>query len=476
MSNPLTRAIESIVGRFERTDEREFLPAALEVVETPASPVSRIISRLIIGFFTLAVIWSFIGRVDINATAQGRILPAGDVKVIQPLEPGFVRAIHVENGQYVHTGDLLVELDPTQPAADADKLQGDLLQAQLDVARLTALKLAFTGGEPVFHAPAGASLDRVAEAQAAMRAQYSQHLERVADLGQQIIQKDGEVAEARAQIAKLNADLPMLKEKDRINRALTARGYGSTLTALDAAQALSDAEHELLIAAQKVTEAGAARAALVRQRGGAGDQYQADVFSDLRKAQEQQSELSQDLIKARSKSAETQLRAPTDGVVEQLQVHTLRGVVLPGERLLTIVPDSHKLTIEARLTNKDVGFVHSGQPVKVKVETFNFTRYGIIPGSVVDVSRDTVDQDPQRPNRSAAPAQPAGDTPVPNAGSPAYVARIALLRTSIVVDGQPRQLQPGMTVTAEIRTGSRTIADFLLSPIARKTQESLHER
>jgi hemolysin D len=477
MPSILTNVVERAVGLFERKDEREFLPAALEVVETPASPTSRILGALIITFFVCAVTWAFIGRVDITATAQGRILPAGDVKVIQPLDPGMVRAIYVQDGQHVRKGQVLIELDPTQPAADRDRLYQDLVQAKLDVARLRALQGGFSGGRLGFQAPSDASAEGRAEAQAAMRAQAAQEAAKVADLTQQIAQKDAELAEVSAQIDKTKASLPMLEEKDRINRELTARGFGSSLSALDAAQALSDARHDLNIASQKSQEARAAKAALERQREGVHSQFQSDVLSDLRKAEEQQNELSQNLIKAQDKSADTELRAPNDGVVEQLAVHTLHGVVLPGQHLMTIVPDTSNLIIEAKLENKDVGFVYPGQSVKVKIETFNFTRYGIVEGKVIDVSRDTVDQDPRTgsQNNTPAPADSAS-SPVPKTTSPTYVARVALLGTSMMVDGARRSLQPGMSVTAEIRTGSRSIADYLLSPIARKTQESLHER
>jgi hemolysin D len=472
----LSNAVERILAGFERHDEREFLPAALEVVETPPSPAARAIAFLIVLFFTLAVAWAFIGHVDIMATATGRILPAGDVKLVQPLDQGLVRAIHVHNGQKVRRGELLVELDPTDPMADRDRLSRDAIQADLDVARLRGLADAFPGTNAVFVVPPGLPADAVRQAKAAMQAQADQQAARIADLTQQISQKDAEVAEGREQSEKTRAALPMLAEKNRINEMLTSRGYGSALLALDAAQGLSDARHDLDITGRRIQESMAARGALSRQRDGQRAQYQADVLADLRKAQEQQNELRQDLIKARSKSSATQLRAPTDGVVEALAIHTLHGVVLPGQRLMTIVPDGRHLMIEAQLANKDVGFVYPGQSVKVKIETFNFTRYGIIEGTVIDVSRDAVNQDPRVGIAGNMPPPAADATPVPAATSPTYVARIALPTTSMTVDGRKRDLTPGMSVTAEIRIGSRSIADYLLSPLARATDESLHEQ
>ncbi|QUD88288.1 HlyD family type I secretion periplasmic adaptor subunit [Phenylobacterium montanum] len=460
---------------FDRNDEREFLPAALEIVETPPSPTGRLLGFIIIAFFGVAVAWSFFGRVDVLATAPGRLIPAGDVKVIQPLDPGVVRAIHVQDGDHVRAGQLLIELDPTQAGADSRRLSGDLIQAELDVARLSALKTAAeTGRAPVFVAPADAPPERVEEARAAMRAQADQQAAKLADLGQQISQKDAEAAEVGAEIDKINAQIPMLADKERIHRELTDQGFGTSLAYLDAQQQLAEARHELAVERQKAAQAAAARAALIQQRDGARSQYAAELLTDLRKAEEQQNESGQELIKARDKSSQTELRAPIDGVVDQLAVHTLHGVVTPAQHLMIVVPESRNLMIEAQLANRDVGFVHAGQPVKVKIETFNFTRYGLINGHVVGVSKDVItppDEARQSQQGASGAAAPTAQPP-----SPTYVARIQLDRTSMMIDGREEPLQPGMAITAEIRTGDRSIIDYLLSPLARRTQESLHER
>ena len=463
---------QRVVGRFDRNDEREFLPAALEVVETPPSPTGRALGLVIILFFLTAVLWSVFGKVDVLATAPGRLIPAGDVKTIQPLDPGVVRAIHVQDGDHVTAGQLLIELDPTQSGADTTRVAHDLAQAKLDVARLSALTDAFEHGRaPQFATPADVPADMVAQARQAMLAQYEQQSAKLADIGQQISQKEAEAAEVGAEVDKINAQIPMLADKERIHRELTQQGFGTSLSYLDAQQQLAEARHEVGVQKQRGAQAVAARGALVQQRDAARAQYGADLFTDLRKAQEQQNELSQELIKAQNKSSGATLRAPIDGVVDQLAVHTLGGVVTPAQHLMIVVPDSRNLMIEAQLANRDVGFVHAGQAVKVKIETFNFTRYGLVDGHVVDVSKDVVVQDDSR--QPGAPDAAAGDARRPSA---TYVARIALDRTTMMIDGRREPLQPGMAITAEIKTGNRSILDYLLSPIARHTQESLHER
>jgi hemolysin D len=467
--NALRVAYRRVAVPGQHHTEREFLPAALEVVETPPSPTGRGLGLLIVLFFAAAVAWAFLAHVDVEATAHGRIVPSGDVKIIQPLDPGVVRAIDVQDGDHVTAGQLLVELDPTQSGADRDRLASDLMHAKLDVARLTALKVAFeTGRAPAFAPPPGAPASLVDEARAAMSAQADQESAKLAELTQQVSQKEAERGEVDAQIAELNATMPMLSEKERIRRQLKEQGFGTTFAYLDAEQQLTAARHEQAVDAQRGAQADDARASLIAQRQSVHSQYGADLLADLRKAQEQAGELGQQLIQAQNRSAQTELRSPIAGIVEELGVHTLHGVVTPAQHLMTIVPDGSNLMIEARLENRDVGFVHAGQPVKVKIDTFNFTRYGLIQGRVSGVSRDVVGADDTRP-----PSNPA--TPQPPA-SPAYKARIALGKTSMLIDGQVQRLQPGMSVTAEIRTGSRTIIDYLLSPLARRTQESLHER
>lgn len=464
---------ERLFERFERRDEREFLPAALEVLETPPSPAARLLTITIVLFFVCAVAWAFLGKVDMIATAPGHVLPQGKVKVMQPLDTGVVRAIHVQDGDRVREGQLLIELDPTSTGADRDSLAHDLAQTQLDVARLTALKPLAEHGGPAgrFAPPADAPPSQVAEARAALQAQVDGYAAKLAALDEQIAQKRAEVAESGATLDKLNSSIPMLAEKERLRRELQAKGYGTTFALLDAQQALSETQHELGVQKQRQEQARAAGTSLERQRDEAKSQFASTVLGDLSKAEEKRNELSQALVKAQTKSSQTQLRAPVDGVVEQLVVHTVGGVVTPAQRLLMVVPDSQALMVEAEISDRDVGFVRVGQTVQIKVETFNFTRYGLLPGRVTRISRDVVTTDDRGIGDGGADVQNER-----RLRAPAYVARISLDAASLVVDGVRQPLRPGMAVTAEIKTGRRNIIDYLLSPLARRANESLHER
>lgn len=467
-----TRLLRRSVETFERPDEREFLPAALEVLETPPSPTGRMLAMVIGLFFTLAVVWSFLGKVDVIATAPGRLLPSGNTKTIQPLDPGVVKTIAVQDGDHVKAGQLLVALDPTAVGADRDRLSRDLLQARLDVVRLTALKPVAEGrgGAGALASVEGASGDDMVQARATLSAELDGQAAKVSSLDEQIAEKLAEVGEVQATIAKTNASVPLLAEKSRLHEKLREQGYGTSFASLDAQQQLSEARRDVEVLAQKLTQARASAEGLRRQRAQAVSEFAAGILGELEKAKEKENQLSQDFIKAQQKSTAAELRSPIDGVVEELAIHTVGGVVTPAQRLMIIVPDNQQLTVEAQLANRDVGFVHPGQDVAVKVETFTFTRYGLVHGKVIDVSRDAVAQ----ATRQAE--DPTVQQPQTAAASPTYLARIRVDQTSMVVDGRREALMPGMAVTAEVKTGRRTIIDYLLSPLARKTNEAMHER
>jgi hemolysin D len=415
--------------------------------------------------------------VDIVATAQGRIVPAGKVKIVQASDAGTIRAIRVQDGDQVHAGDLLVQLDPTTTGADKERLASDLKQAQLDVAIFSALKNEFESGEHArqFAGPKEAAPGEVQAARAAMEARSSEQAFKLSSLDQQIAQKRAEFAEVDATIGKLNATIPVLEEKEKLRLELLQTQYGVRVAYLDAKQQLLEAQHEREVQTQKRAEVEAAERALQQQRDQVKSQYAADVLAKLAEAQQKAAELTQEVIKADHKTSQTELRSPIDGTVQQLAIHTLGGVVTTAEQLMVIVPNDRQLVIEAMLPNRDVGFVHSGQEVELKVETFDFTRYGLLHGHVVNVSRDAVVNQPVAPESDAREGS-NGRSDQERAASPGYIARIEPDRTSIMVDGQEQELGPGMAITAEIKTGERTVMDYLMSPLVRGVQEGLHER
>ena len=476
MSSP--RAIIRFSGVSVRRREQElaFLPAALEVVETPPSPIGRAIGVTIVGLFALALAWACLGTIDIVATAPGKIIPSGRSKVVQPFEIGVVRAIHVHDGQSVKQGDVLIELDPTMNGAEREHLQSDLIAAQLDVARLRAALADGSDSLAEFRPPAGADPALATMQQQFLLTQTAEQHAKLAALDGQKTQKEAERATAAAAIGKIEALIPLLQQQVDMRKTLFDHETGSKLLYLQTVQQFVEHQQELNIQKSHYHEADAAVAAITETRAQTAAEYRRALFDELSKAEPKAAGLAQDLIKAEERTRLQLLTAPVDGVVQQLAVHTVGGVVTPAEPLLVVVPVGSHLEIEAMVSNRDIGFVEAGQEAEIKVTTFNFTRYGLLHGRVLSVSQDAVGHDdPQEQTRDKAQGgQDAQHTP--RNEEPVYAARVSLDRTQMQVENKLVNLSPGMAVTVEIKTGSRTIISYLLSPLRRYRQDSLRER
>ncbi len=455
--------------------EIEFLPAALEIVETPPSPIGRSISLTIALLFTLALAWASIGQVDIVATAQGKIVPSGRTKVVQPLEIGTVRAIHVEDGQAVKAGQLLIELDPTMNNAELEHLEADWMAARLDVARMRAAL--DPGGDPLkaFQAPDGAPDAMVATERQLLLNEDNEQRAKLAELDHQRAEKEAERQSYAATVAKLEAIIPVLQQRVDIRKYLADKQYGSKITYLETLTDLLQQQKDLPVERSHLAEAQAAVDGINESRAETIAEYHRTRLTELATAEQKEADLAADVAKARERSRLQDLTAPVDGVVQQLAVHTIGGVVTAAQSLLEIVPQDSKLEVEAMVSNMDVGFVREGQEAEVKVDTFNFTKYGLLHGIVESVSADAVTQQTQSQAQQPRSQQNPADA-TPDAGSLAYAARVSLDRSNMEIDGRDVRLTPGMAVTVEIKTGQRRVISYLLSPLLRFQRESLHER
>jgi hemolysin D len=460
--------------------EIAFLPAALEITETPPSPIGRAIGATIVGIFCFALGWASIGHVDIIASASGKIVPSGRTKLVQPFETGVVSAIHVRDGQKVKAGEVLIELDPTMNGAEHEHIKGDLVAAELEVARLRAALAWKTGAvsDPLesFHPPQGASPGQIETQRQYLISETSEQSAKLAEIDRQQAQREAERATVAAGIAKLEGTVPVLQERVDVRKGLFDKALGSKLVYLTEYQDLVGMKLDIGVQQSRLRESEAAIASLREARQRTEAEYRRTIYTDLTKAEMRAAGVAQDAVKAEQRTKLQRLTAPVDGVVQQLAIHTVGGVVTPAQPLAVIVPEDSALEIEAMLPNQDVGFVHPGQEAGIKVDTFNFTRYGLIRGKVLSVSQDAVAQAaPQGKSGEAAEGAPtnAGER---KAQALEYVARVSLDKTQMDIDDEAVKLSPGMAVTVEIKTGSRRIISYLLSPLEKHHQESLRER
>lgn len=457
---------------------RQFMPAALEILETPASPIGRAVAATVMLFFALAIAWATFGYVDIIASATGKVLPSGRTKTIQPLDTGIVSAILVKDGDRVTAGQVLVELDDTTTGAERQRVGHDLIANLLDVARLTAIQKSFANlsAPSDLDPPAAAPANDVSRSRAALLAQASEQSAKIASISQQVGQKKAEARSTEAAVAKIDASLPLLEDTLSIRKRAMDIQFGNKIAWLEAMTRLTDLHNDRILQERKLAEIEAARLALDQQLAQTRAGFERQVLVDLSEAQRKVDVLKQDFVKAQQKSIERVLRAPIDGTVQQLALHTVGGVVTPAQQLMSIVPNKSEIEVEAMISNRDIGFVDAGQNAEIKVDTFNFTRYGLLHGKVTNVSQDAIVREKPADKATAQKAGALSESSEPQGQELLYSARISLKEKSMLIENKLVNLVPGMAVTAEIKTGERRIVEYLMSPLLRYQKESLRER
>jgi hemolysin D len=465
------------------TLDRAFLPAALELLDTPPSPIRIAGIWLICIAFATGLTWAYFGWLDIHAVAHGRIQPSGRSKVVQPLEPGRVVGVAVENGSRVGPGDVLVDLDPTETGADREALNRDLESSRAEIMRrqvAIALVRANTFEPRAIAFPVGTSDPTSRREQSVLIADLAQLTSSRASLLAQQAERSAARDRLSASVEAREKLLALARERVDMRETLNDKGSLSRALVIDSLQQYETQATTQVSERGQLAEALASLVTLERKLDEVVTQFIADHMQKLAEAERKADRLEQEFIKAQSKNERAKLRAPIAGTVQQLAVTTVGQVVTTGQALLTIVPFDSPIEIEVMIQNKDIGFVETGQVAAVKIESFPFTRYGTIAGTVLKVSRDAVDE------REAGALSDPGSAVKPQASTTAtapakvqglvFPATIGLSRRSINVDGKDIPLSPGMAVSVEIRTGQRRAIDYVLSPLREVAATSGHER
>ncbi|WP_028469424.1 HlyD family type I secretion periplasmic adaptor subunit [Neptunomonas japonica] len=434
-------------------DIYQFLPAAIEVEQTPASPAGRAIIWAIVTLFMLAALWAFFGKVDIVAVASGKIIPSEHIKQIQPLEAGKIKQIHVREGQQVKQGDPLITLDAIQTAADEERLRHELQDRHATETRLKAFEHWLANDYPS---------DVNADATAMSSSQYNllsqQRMEftaRLNALKNEQMRQRAEQEMTQAEINKKKRIIPVLSERVGALNTLRKKEYASRLQYLELKQELIEEEQDLLIQKARYKQLNASVQLTQNQIDTLTSEQRKNNLTQLQDTQLQIAGVEQELIKATERNQQQQLISPISGQVQQLAVHTIGGVVTPAQALMVIVPKQSQVEMDALILNKDIGFVHEGQKAAVKIDTFNFTKYGLIDAEILTLSDDAIQDE--------------------NLGL-VYSARIKLHQDGLQIDDRWVKLSPGMSATSEIKTGKRRLIEYFLSPLLRYKQESVRER
>lgn len=443
----------------------EFLPAALEIQETPPHPLARWLGMSLISLFTIALIWSCLGRVDIVASAEGKIIPSGRVKLVQPLTKGFVKAIHVKEGQYVKEGQVLVELDRTSTAADQSRIEKELQTGMLDLAVAQTLHALLTTPKTTITGPTQIRLSpgkdfKLTDAENNLRQQmvWQQWQQYLAQLGGLQSAQQKAVAEKFASaetIKKLQQTLPMVTKRADGMARLYKNNMAAEIQLMEVEQARIENVQNLAAEQQHRNQLEAA----IREAEQQIDALKADTLNRtlgvITENTNRVNSLREELIKATDTNAKQFLYAPVSGYVQELAISTIGGIVTDAQKLMAIVPEEENLEVEAMLGNKDIGFVQKEMAAEIKIHTFPFTKYGLIDATVTNISEDAI---------------------IDEKLGLVYSMRLKMHKNSINIDGKQVKLIPGMAVTAEVKTDQRRVIEFFVSPIKKYQQESIRER
>lgn len=438
--------------------EAVFLPATLALQETPVHPAPRIAMGAILLFAALALLWALLGHMDVVATATGKVVPDSRSKVIQPVDTATVRAIRVRDGEVVRAGQALIDLDATEAQADVERLHNDLLTAHYVLQRSAAMLVAMdTWKTPTLTPPPGAAADtaRFRQEAALLQGQYSELLAQVEQLEAEIVRREAERRATQAIAEKLQQTLPIVRQRAEDYKDLLTRNFVSKHGYLQMEQSHIELERDWAAQREKLAEIKASRLEAERQKARLIAETRRSWLDRQHEAGQQAVTLEQELVKAENRGRLTRLTAPEDGIVQQLAVHTIGGVVTEAQPLMVIVPLENPLEVEAFILNKDIGFVRPGQAARIKVETFTFTKYGTLDGEVVHVSSDAIQDDKL---------------------GLIFSTRIRLHQDTLKVGEKNIRLSPGMAVTVEVKTASRRVIEYFLGPLIQYTDESLKER
>lgn len=443
-------------------DALDFAPGLLSIQESPPARLPRAVLYSVACLFGILLVWAIYGKLDIVASAEGRLVPETYVKIVQPAEGGIVQDILVREGQQVAAGQVLMRMDGKFTEADARTIRNELALKGLQLRRIDA-ELA---GRPMARSSDDPPV-LYAQVEAQYRAHRQSYLDAVAQESAALLKARYDLRAAEEELSKLQQIVPTYRKSAEAYQKLTAQGFVSPLAGEEKERDRIEKEQDLRA---QVSTADSLRAGIQasRQRlAQIGSNYRSELQNERVETESQFLKLREEWSKISHKSQLLELRAPQAGVVKDLATHTRGTVVSPGTVLMTVVPLGEPLQAEVLIKNEDVGFVHDGQRVKIKLSAYPFQKYGMIDGTVSHVGPDAAEG-------SQAPAKPGEEaTPLPGLR---YKALVRLDAQHLDTDGRKMRLTPGMEAMVEIHQGRRTVMEYLLSPVQKAWQEAGRER
>jgi len=441
----------------------EFAPALLRLQETPPNPAGRRVLWVLLSLLAALLVWAAIGQLDIVAVAEGKLVPESYVKIVQPSEAGIVKEILVKEGEAVKAGQVLMRMDALITEADASVLQTESARKRMALRRIDA-ELASKALRPEASDPPDLA-----------REIGAQHLANRASLEAALAEERSRLVKAKQDLSaagavrdKLTETLPYYREQDKAYEKLVKEGFAGHIMGSDKRRERIEKEQELKMQLHVIESARASMVQSERKLAQIETDYRRQLHAERNETQAAVDKLGQEIAKQAHRKELLELRASGAGVVKDLATHTTGTVVQPGTIMLTLVPKDETLRAEVWVSNEDIGFVHPGQTVKLKFAAFSFQKYGMAEGVVEHVSADAADGSA---NNAAPPTDKAGRS-MPQG----YKALVTLKSATLETNGERFKLAAGMQTNAEILLGTRSVAEYLLSPVQKAWHEAARER
>lgn len=444
-------------------DPLDFSPGLLRIQAQPPRPFAQTLLYILLILVFILLIWAALGKLDVVASAEGKLLPHSYIKIVQPAEQGVICDIFVSEGEQVKAGQVLMRLDATLNEADGKALYAEVMGKKIALRRIDA-ELA----DRPFERNAADQDALYSETLAQYQANRTAVESALAQERSLHDKAQSELASAQEVRGKLTQTLPHFRAQDEAYRDLVKDGYVSQLAATDKARERIEKEQDLKSQEHIINAARATISQSSKRLTQIIADYRQKLQTERNDTSDKLEKLEQELAKQQYRQNLHELKAPQDGIVKDLATHTVGTVISPGTILMTLVPKDEILRAEVWVNNQDVGFIHTGEAVKIKLSSYQFQKYGMIEGVVTNLSADASDAPNNGTQQSGKPTNPAQ--------AYTYRALIDLKAQHLIADGIKHKLTPGMQVTAEIHLGTRTILEYLLSPVMGAFQEAARER
>ena len=450
---------------MSRSDPEDFSPPLLRIQEKPPAPLAGWMLRLLIGLLAGIALWTVLGRLDIVAVADGKLVPSGYLKIVQPAEQGIVKEILVREGQAVKAGEVLIRMDAVMMNADVKSVQAEYYNKAIALRRIDAQ---MTGKALMREAREPADL--FAQVQAQYAANVRAYENAVGQEKSLLDKARHDLAGAEATKAKLQQVLPHYVEQEKAYEKLTKDGFAGRIMYTDKQRERIEKEQDLRTQEFTIRSSQALIEQSERKIAQISADYRRQLQTERVEVAAQFEKASQELAKQAHRQGQLELKAPQAGIVKELATHTVGTVAAPGTILMTLVPEGDRLVAEVWVSNDDVGFVRNGQEAKLKLAAFQFQKYGLVEGKVVHVNADAT----EAPSANTRTDSVGGrDRPM---GALSFRALVELADQELVTDGRRYALQPGMQVAGEIHLGTRSVLEYLLSPVQKAFHDAARER